>query len=145
MIRDHQRSAGLTVVTIFLVFATMMAAFIGTLLLFPGKVIESLWRFNPEARAAFQSMGRLSSLLLFAVGTIAGSATVGILKRRKWGWWLAVLLFSVNALGDLVSLVVMGRILQGASGVVISGLFLLYLMQPGVRRQFSDQARQVTS
>ena len=132
--------SGLGVVIAFLIFATLMAAFIGTLLLFPGKALESVWRFNPEARSAFQSMGRLASLLLFVVGAVACGGAVGIYRRRKWGWWLAVLLFAVNALGDAVSLFVMGRVLQGASGVLISGLFLLYLMQPSVRRQFTDEA-----
>jgi hypothetical protein len=130
--------SGLSVVTFFLVFAAILAAFIGTLLLFPGKLLESLWRFNLEARAAFQSLGRLSSLLLFLVGAVAGRAAVGIRRRRKWGWWLAVLLFAVNACGDAVSLFVTGRVVQGVSGVVISGLFLLYLAQPRIRRQFSD-------
>jgi hypothetical protein len=138
MNRSRLGWSGLTVVSAFLVFATLMAAFIGTLLLFSGKLLESLWRFNLEARAAFQSLGRLSSLLLFLVGAVAGGAAVGIRKRRKWGWWLAVLLFAVNACGDAVSLFVTGRVVQGMSGVVISGLFLLYLAKPGVRRQFSD-------
>jgi hypothetical protein len=130
--------SGVSVVTLFLALATIMAAFIGTLLLFPGRLLESLWRFNPEAHSAFQSLGRLSSLLLFLVGAVAGGAAVGIRRRRKWGWWLAVLVFAVNACGDAVSLFVTGRVVQGVSGVVISGLFLLYLAQPRVRRQFSN-------
>jgi len=141
----HRRSSpGLTVVILFMVFATLMAVLIGTLLLFPGKLLESLWRFNPEARTAFQSMGKLSSVLLFVVGAVAGGAAMGIHGRRKWGWWLAVLLFSVNALGDLFSWLVRGRILQGASGVLISGSFLFYLMQSRVRRQFTNQAARAT-
>jgi hypothetical protein len=128
--------SGLSVVTAFLAFATLTAAFVGILLLFPGSLLESVWRLNPDARFAFQKMGRLSSLLLFLVGAVAGRAAVGIYRRRQWGWWLAVLLFSANAIGDAISLFVMGRIVQGASGVVISGLFLWYLMQSSVRRQF---------
>jgi hypothetical protein len=129
---------------LFLVFATLMAAFIGTVLLFPGKLLDSLWRLNPEARTAFQNMGNLSSLLLFVVGGVAGGAAVGIHRRQKWGWWLAVLLFSVNAVGDLFSLLVSGRILQGAAGVVISSFFLFYLMQSRVRRQFTSQPATAT-
>jgi hypothetical protein len=130
--------SGVSVVTLFLVFAALMAVFVGTLLLFPGKLLEFLWRFNPEARTAFQSLGWPSSVLLFLVGAVAGGAAVGIRRRRIWGWWVAVLLFAVNACGDAVSLFMMGRAVQGAAGVLISGLFLLYLLQPRVRRQFSD-------
>lgn len=124
----------------FLVFATSTAAIIGTLLLFPGKMLESVWRFNSEARSAFQSMGKLASLVLFIVGAVACGGAVGIYRRRKWGWNLAVILFSVNALGDAVSLFAPGRILQGSFGVLISGSFILYLVQPRVRQQFSRQA-----
>jgi hypothetical protein len=140
MTRHQGGWSGLGVVIVFLGFAALMAAFVGTLLLFPGKLLEWLWRFNPEARSAFQSMGWLASLLLFIVGAVACGGAVGICLRRKWGWWLAVLLFFANALGDAISLVVMGRVLQGVSGVVISSLFLVYLMRPSVRRQFDGQA-----
>ena len=140
MSRSRRSWSGLNVVIAFLVFATLMAVFIGTLLLFPGGLIESIWRFNPEARSAFQSMGRLASLLLFVVGAVACGGAVGIYRRRKWGWSLAVVLFSVNALGDAVSLFAPGRMLRGSFGVLISGLFLLYLMQPRIRQQFSGQA-----
>jgi hypothetical protein len=65
-------------VILFLAFAALMAAIVGTLLLFPGKLLESLWRFNPEGRAAFQSLGWLASVLLFLVGAVAGGASMGI-------------------------------------------------------------------
>jgi len=134
---NTQGRSGLGVVVLFLAFAAVTAGLIGTLLLFPGKPLESLWRFNSEARAAFESMGRLSSVLLYLVGAVAAGAAVGIRRRRKWGWWLAVLLFTVNLGGDVVSFAVRGVALRGAVGVLISALFLLYLIRPKVRSQFS--------
>ena len=132
--------SGLSAVVVFLIFATLTAVFIGTLLFFPGQMLDWVWQLNPEGRAAFQSMGRLSSLLLFVVAAVAGGAAIGIRRRRKWGWRLAILLFSVNGLGDLVSLFVTGRILQGASGVLIAGLFLAYLLRTDVRQEFREQS-----
>jgi hypothetical protein len=96
MNRRRQGWSGLNVVIVFLVFATLMAMFIGTLLFFPGTLLDWVWQLNPDGQAAFQKMGRLSSLLLFVVAAVAGGAAVGIQQRRKWGWRLAVLLFSVN-------------------------------------------------
>ncbi len=136
MSRPQRAGRGLDIVIVFLVFATLMAGFIGTLLFFPGRLLDWVWQLNPEGRAAFQSMGRLAWLLLFLVGTIAGGAAIGIRRRRKWGWWLAILLFSVNGLGDAISLFVTRRIFQGASGVLVAGLFLAYLLRSDVRRQF---------
>ena len=115
MNRPRQGWSGLNVVTIFLVFATLMATFIGTLLIFPGKLLD-----------------------------VAGGAAAGIQRRRKWGWWLAVLLFSVNGLGDAISVFVTGKVLQGGSGVVIAGLFVSYLMRPAVRREFGDRSSPVS-
>jgi len=134
----RQGWGGLTVIVLFLAFPALMAAFIGTVLLFPGRLLESLWRFNPEGRTAFEKLGRFSSFLLFLVGAVAGGAAVGISRRHKWGWWFAVLLFAVNACGDAVNVLLTGRVMQGLSGVVISSLFLWYLVQPAVRRQFRD-------
>lgn len=82
----------------------------------------------------FHRVGRLLSLLLFVVGAVAGGAAVGIQRRRLWGWWFAVLLFSVNGLGDAISVFVTGKMLQGASGVLTAGLFVAYLMRPDVRQ-----------
>jgi len=132
---QQSRWSGLDVIVIFLIFATVMAATVGLALLFPGHLLDAMWRLNPEARTAFEGMGRLSSVLLFVVGAVAAGAAVGILRRRKLGWWLAVVLFSVNAVGDAVS-VIQGRIWQGLFGVLISALFLAYLLRPGVRAQF---------
>jgi len=137
MIRSRGGLNGLTVVTAFLVIAALMATFIGTLLLFPGSLLEWLWRLNPAARTAFESMGWPSSVLLFLVGAVAAGAAVGIRKRRKWGWWLAVLLFAVNIAGDVLSLAVSGGVGRGVAGVLISALFLLYLVRAKVRSQFS--------
>ena len=133
---QQSRWSGLDVIVIFLIFATVMAATVGLALLFPGHLLDAMWRLNPEARTAFEGMGRLSSVLLFVVGAVAAGAAVGILRRRKLGWWLAVVLFSVNAVGDAVS-VIQGRIWQGLFGVLISALFLAYLLRPSVRAQFN--------
>jgi hypothetical protein len=45
-----------------------------------------------------------------------------------------VILFLVDAAGDVVSLAVTGDWLKGAAGVLISSAFLWALLQPPVRR-----------
>jgi len=136
---NHPRTdawSGLSVVIMFLLFAGIMAAFVGTALLFPGRLLDAMWRLNPEARAAFEDMGKLATLLLYGVSLIAVAGAIGIQRRRKWGWWLAVMLFAANGIGDAVSLVVQRRIWHGVSGILIAGLFLGYLLRHPTRREF---------
>src|SRR5438067_1624617 len=53
----------------FFAFGATMCALIIVLLLFPGSGLDSLWRLNADARLAFRSLGKLSILLMFVVGT----------------------------------------------------------------------------
>jgi hypothetical protein len=61
---------------------------------------------------------------------------VGLLERKRWAWWGAVLLFGINGLGDLLTLVLYRDVVKGGSGVLIASLFLFCLLLPGTRRYF---------
>jgi hypothetical protein len=71
---------------------------------------------------------------LLSVGTFC--AAIGLLRRRRWAWWFAVILFAINGAGDLVSFVVTGDWLRSASGVVISLAFVWSLVGKRVRIWF---------
>ena len=73
-------------------------------------------------------------LLLLGAGRFA--AAVGLLRRKRWAWWFAVILFAINGSGDVVSFIVTGDWLRGASGVVIASAFLYSLSRCRVRRCF---------
>jgi len=136
---DNRGTIGLAIVTAFLIAATMMALVVSAALLFPTRAFDALWRLNPEARSAFESMGKLSSLLLFVVGGIAGAAAFGVHRRRKWGWWLAILLFATDATGNVVGIVVRREFVRSGFGLLITGGFLLYLAQTHIRRKFDER------
>jgi uncharacterized membrane protein (DUF2068 family) len=75
-------------------------------------------------------------VLLLLVGAVACAAAVGLLRRKKWAWWFAVVLFAMNGSGDVVGLAMTGDWLRSASGVAISGAFLYSLCRRHVRRYF---------
>jgi hypothetical protein len=130
------RPKAVTVVAAFLFIATAIALVVGESLLFPNRLLDRLWELNKPAAAAFRSMGRIAGvpLVLLGVGTFA--AALGLLRRRRWAWWFAVILFAINGIGDLVSLVATGDWVRSASGVVISSAFLWTLCARRVRLHF---------
>jgi hypothetical protein len=82
----------------------------------------------------------LGGVGFLALGVVIGLAGIGLLKGRKWGWWLAVLVFAANAIGDAVRFL-SGDFLGGSFGLVVVALILLYLTRPKVK-DFSTKPRQ---
>jgi hypothetical protein len=85
--------------------ATMCALTIG-LLLFPGSALDSLWRLNPAARLAFQSFGTWSFVVMATTGTACLFAAIGLWRSAGWGTWLALIILSINMVGDLLTALV---------------------------------------
>ena len=121
----------------FLFAATTIAAVVGVSLIWPNALLDRLWELNKAGAAAFRALGgRISgtALLLLGAGTLAAGA--GLLQRKTWAWWFAVVLFAINGAGDVVSLVVTGDWLRSVSGMVICSAFLYALSRSCVRSYF---------
>jgi uncharacterized membrane protein len=73
----------------------------------------------------------------FGLTAMVGAA-IGWIKRRFWGWALAVIIIASQVLGDLVN-ALRGEFWKGAVEVVIAGALLVYLLRPRVRAIFSDK------
>src|SRR5438477_11970371 len=91
---------GMKLLALFFMFGTCMCGLTIGLLLFPGGVLDSLWRLNPEAHAAFQRMDRLSILLTAVVGVACASAAIGLARNVGLGAWVGILFLVVNLVGD---------------------------------------------
>jgi hypothetical protein len=132
----EQRPKTVPIVAAFLFAAAAIAAVVGGSLLFPNPLLDRLWELNRPGAAAVRSLGRISGILLLLLGAGTFAAAAGLLQRKRWAWWFAVVLFAIDASGDLVSLVVTGDWLRSAAGVVISSAFLYSLSRYPVRRYF---------
>src|SRR5215475_6268150 len=109
--------------------ATMCALTIG-LLLFPGSALDSLWRLNPDARLAFESLGYWSLILMLTVGTACLFAAIGLWRAKPWGRWLALIILLINMLGDLTSVLVRHDY-RGLIGVPVAGAMIFFLLARG--------------
>jgi hypothetical protein len=61
-----------------------MCALTVFLLWFPGTVLDALWTLNPEARRGFQSLGKLSILLMVVVGSSCALTGIGLVRNTRW-------------------------------------------------------------
>jgi len=117
---------GMKLLALFFAFGACMCALTIWLLLFPCSALDSLWRLNPEAHAAFQRIGRLLILLMVIVGVACALAAIGLARNAKWGRWLGILILAANLLGDLTNTIVRHD-LRTLIGVPIAGAMIFYL------------------
>lgn len=116
----------------FFTFGMVMCALTTILLLFPGTPLDSLWRLNPEAQVAFQSLGKWSILLMLAVGTACAFAAIGLWKGATWGGRLAIGILCANIVGDLVNVAARSDY-RALIGLPIGGLMIFYLVRAQTR------------
>jgi len=69
----------------FFGFGTVMCALTMTLLLFPETEFDLLWRLNPDARLAFQSLGSWSFVIMTIVGVACGVSSDWSVARNRLG------------------------------------------------------------
>ena len=128
------RPKAVTVVAVFLFAATAIAFIVGASLLFPSSITGWLWQLNRPAESAFRTMGRLSGIPLLILGIATFAAAKGLRRGESWAWWFSLVLFVVNGIGDVVSLLVTGDWARSATGVVIASAFVWVLAREDVRR-----------
>jgi uncharacterized membrane protein (DUF2068 family) len=132
------RPTTVPIVATFLFAATGIAAVVGTSLIFPNTLLDRIWELNRPGAVAFHALGRISGVLLFALGIGTAAAAIGLLHGRKWAWWFAIALFAIDACGDVVALFATGDSLRSAFGIAVSATFLYFLTRPRVKEYFGE-------
>jgi hypothetical protein len=116
-------------------FVTMLA------LVFPGGVLEPIWRLKPAARVEFQELGRWSIALMAVVGVACGLAAVGLAKNAEWGRRLAIGILVVNLIGDSLTAFLRDDP-RTLIGLPIGGLMIWYLVK---KRRARDECANMRS
>ncbi|HXY60880.1 MAG TPA: hypothetical protein VEH26_04675 [Chthoniobacterales bacterium] len=122
------RHVGIELLAIFFAFGASMCLLTIVLLVFPGSRLDSLWQLNPNAHAAFQSLGKMSILLMLIVGSACTLAAIGLAKNQLWGRNLALIILAVNLIGDLINAFARHD-LRTLIGLPIGGAMIFYLVQ----------------
>ena len=100
---NRGRPLGITAPSLFFVFGVAMSGLAAVMLLFPGSVLEPLWRLNPRAREGFANMGAWAALLMGMVCAACTTAALGLLRCARWGYWTALAILSINLVGDTLN------------------------------------------
>ena len=120
---------------LFLVFGSGMAALAGTMLIWPGTVLDRLWSLNEVAHAELGRLGSYFGPIFWGLSITLLVAAVGWLRRRVWAFRLTVAIVGTQVAGDLVNLV-RGDLVRGGIGVIIAGTLLFYLLRSNIRTAF---------
>jgi hypothetical protein len=124
---EERLALGIKLLSAFFAFGAGVCLITIIALLFPGGAIESIWRLNPDAHAAFQKIGKLSILLMIVVGSACASAAIGLATRARWGRQLALGILIVNLIGDLLN-AFLRHDLRTLIGLPIGGAMIAYLL-----------------
>lgn len=119
----------------FFAFGASMCTLTIVLLLFPGTGLDLLWRLNPDAHQAFQSLGNFAVLIMLVVGTGCACAAIGLWRGRRWGLRVALIILSFNIIGDLFNALVRNDY-RALIGLPIAGAMIFYLARR-LRADFS--------
>ena len=121
------RPAGVTALGFFFVFGAVMSGLAAVMLLFPGSMLEPLWRLNPRAREGFTAMGWWAVLLMGVVCGACCTTAVGLWRCKRWGYWTALAILTINLAGDAANAVV-GHDWRTLIGLPVGGAMIVYLV-----------------
>ena len=93
------RPRGMTAIGVFLLFGAVMALFAGGSLMRPGTGLDRMWVLNPQAHNQLAPIGKPVGLLFLCLSVALAFAGTGWLKRRQWGWQLAVVSSELKSWG----------------------------------------------
>lgn len=132
----ENRPTGITIVSILVFVVGLISLVVGMSMFIIGTPLDLLWTIKASLSSSIRgtTLGIIFGIFLILLGMVLLASGYGLLKGNKIAWWAVVIIFGVNALGDLIS-VIMGNI-DSISGVVIVGILLVYLTRPHIRNYF---------
>jgi hypothetical protein len=137
------RPLGVVAISVFFLGAAVFASITGLSLLLPNSILNLVWRVNESSLTQFESMGVLySAALLLGVAVSTCIAGIALLKGRKVGWWLALIIFLIEGAGNKLQLLfVNGSVIGDWMGLSITFLLVFYLTRTKVRNYFHEPVR----
>lgn len=102
---------------------------------FPETFLEAVWRINPHAREGLARLGGWSIALMSVVFLACLLAAIGLWRRLRWGYWLAIAMLSINLIGSITN-VATGTEARAIVGIPIVLVLLIILLRNQTRDYF---------
>jgi hypothetical protein len=125
----QSRPAAVSIIAGFLFVASVIAAVVGTAVLFPTPLLDRMWEWNRPGAAVFRTIGPIAGVFLWGLSVAVFAAARSMLRRRRWAWWFAVVLFAVDGLGDVISYPFTNESARTIFGAAVSSVFLILLLR----------------
>lgn len=135
-INTQRRPITPMIVGSFYSLASLVCASAGISLLLPRGAFDWMWAIKPAAYERLRAMAPWSGLGFCLLALAMAITAVGCFRRRRWGWLLAVAIFTINGLADAARLIA-GDVLEGLIGTVAAGAIVYALLRPNVRGAFA--------
>lgn len=131
------RPKGVLIVAVVVFIAALLALIVVLTIFIPGTPLDMIWTLKNSFPTGFRSssIGIIFGYFILILGLILLAAVWGLLKGMKWAWWIVLIVFLVNGIGDAISIVIGGGINE-ISGVLIVSAFIIYLTRPNVKKYF---------
>jgi hypothetical protein len=127
-VNQQRSSVGRILLVIFFTAGALVCLLVVLTLAFPGGLLDSIWRFKPDARTQFQQIGSGASIALMTlVGAACGLAAIGLARKAEWGRRLAIGVLAVNLVGDSLN-AWLRHDPKTLIGLPIAGLMIAYLL-----------------
>ena len=137
-----KRPFGIIALCIFFAFGAAVSMTSAISILTPGGWLEPMWIVNPRARESFTTMGMFAPILLFAVSAACATASIGLWRRKMWGYRVAVGMFLANLIGDSIS-ALLGIEPRAVIGIPIVAVILYLLTRKRAREYFELKHHEV--
>jgi len=135
---EDRRPVGFPAIGALLVFGAAMAALAGTSLIWRGGFLEPMWRLNRDAYQKLAPLGAVVGIAFVLLSGMLAAAGIGWFRRRRWGWVLTVIIIATQLLGGVANFLTRDFI-GGATGIIMAGALLWYLLQPAVQAFFRSR------
>jgi hypothetical protein len=131
----ESRVMGPKLLAAFFVFGACMSGLAALTLFWPGTWLDMIWKINPEGHVGMLAAGPMAAAGMAILSVVMSATAIGLFAWRRWAWWAAVAVLTVNALADLTTAILRHE-LRTLIGVPIVALILWWMTRSRVRARF---------
>lgn len=104
-------------------------------ILWPGRLLEAVWRLNKTGLTLTNQMGPWAMFPLAVIGLLCAITAIGFFSGRRWSYRLGVILITAKFIDDTLAILIEPRP-YAWTGALLAVLALLYMSTHRVKRHF---------